>query len=70
MRYSCYANGFRFDSPLANFRFFFTFFQAYMLPLGVRVRIRVRFKVRPCLFCCQDGSSKMLGRNKINVTKR
>jgi len=34
------ANGFWFDSYLAAFRFFFfTFFQAHMLPLGVSVRL-------------------------------
>jgi len=39
MNYGCYTNGFRFNSHLhlADFRFFFTFFQAYVLPLGVSV---------------------------------
>ena len=57
MRYSCYANGFWFDSHLANFTFL-TFFQAHVLPLrvlGLRIRIGqgyVRVKVRfgVCLF--------------------
>jgi len=41
MHRGCYANGFQFDSHLANFNlnFFFTFFQAYVLPLRVSVRL-------------------------------
>jgi len=40
MRYNCYANGFQFDSHLADFYlFFFTYFQAYLLPLRVSVRL-------------------------------
>jgi len=40
MHYSCYANGFRFDSHLADFTFFFfTFYQDYVLPLQVSVRL-------------------------------
>jgi len=35
MRHSCYANGFQFGSHLADFNFFNTFFQAYVLPLQV-----------------------------------
>jgi len=45
MRYGYCANGFRFDSHLADFRFvlfFFTFFQAYKIPLGVSVRLGLR----------------------------
>jgi len=44
MRYGCYADGFRFDSHLADFRFvfFFTFFQAWVLRLGVSVRLGLR----------------------------
>jgi len=38
MRYGCYANGFQFDSHLADFLFFLYFFQAYVLPLEVSVR--------------------------------
>jgi len=45
MRYGCYASGFQFDSHPANSLFFITFFQAYVLPLGVSVRLRL-FKVR------------------------
>jgi len=42
MRYGCYANGFRFNSHLADFCFFFfTFFQTYVLPLRASVRIRL-----------------------------
>ena len=42
MRYGSYANCYRFDSYLANFTFlFFTFFQAYMLPSQVSVRVRL-----------------------------
>ena len=40
MRYGCYANGFRFNYHLANF-FFFLYFQVYVLPLGVSVRVSV-----------------------------
>jgi len=40
MRHGCYANGFCFDSHLVNFTFFFfTFFQVYVLPLQVSVRL-------------------------------
>ena len=47
MRYSCYANGFGSTLTLPTFVFFFfTFFQAYMLPLGVSVRATVWVKAR------------------------
>jgi len=36
-RYAYYANGFRFDSHLADFTFFVSFFQAYVLPSRVSV---------------------------------
>jgi len=35
MRYSWYAIGFQFDSHLADF----TFYQAYLLPIWVSVRL-------------------------------
>jgi len=41
MRHGCYANGFRFDSHLADFICFY-FFQAYVLPLWVSVRLALR----------------------------
>jgi len=41
MHYDFYANGFRFDSQLADFRFvfFLYFFQAQVLRLGVSVKL-------------------------------
>jgi len=40
MRDGCYANGFWFDSHIADFTlFFFTFCQAYVLTLRVSVRL-------------------------------
>jgi len=39
MRHGYYANGFWFDSHLADFILIFCFFQAYVLPLQVSVRL-------------------------------
>jgi len=39
MRYGCYANGFRFDSHLADFRFFSLLFSSLRVNLQVSVRL-------------------------------
>jgi len=48
MRFGCYANGFRFNSHLANFPlvFFFIFFRLKVLCLGVSVRLGLRLRLR------------------------
>ena len=46
MRYGFYANSFWVDSHLADFHFFLYFFQAYMLPSGVSVKLGLGLGLR------------------------